>query len=75
MRIIGTLICAMLLIGGTHLAMDRAPEAVITIEAWSPQEIHDLGWTTHPSTGLDVVGVGELVYLLAEEAGGEDVFL
>ncbi len=75
MRTIGTLICAVLLIGGTHLAMDRAPEAVITVEAWSPQDIHDLGWTTSPSTGLDVVGVGELVYLFGEEASGEDVFL
>ncbi len=66
MRTIATLISAMLLIGGTFLAMDRAPEAVITIEAWSPQDIHDLGWTTSPSSGLDVVGVGELVYLLGE---------
>lgn len=49
------------------------PDAVIVIEAWSPQELADLGWTSPRSTGLDVVGVGETVYLLATEAGGEEV--
>ncbi len=51
----------------------QAPEATIVVEAWSPQEIHDLGWTSHPSTGLKTVGVGELVYLFAQDAGGEEV--
>ncbi len=49
------------------------PVATIVVEAWSPQEIHDLGWTTHPSTGLKVVGVGEQVYLFAEDGTGATV--
>ncbi|MCG8608191.1 hypothetical protein MJD09_24800, partial [bacterium] len=51
----------------------QAQEAVIVIEAWSPQEIHDMGWTSHPSTGLSVVGVEEIVYLFARGASGEEV--
>jgi len=52
-----------LLCAGLGLAQ---PEVGIVVEAWSPQEIHDLGWESHPSTGLTTVGVGELVYLFAE---------
>jgi len=48
-----------------------AQEARIIIEAWSPQEIHDLGWSSPRSNGLKVVGVDEMVYLFAVEAGGE----
>ena len=55
------------------LVVAQTPEAVITVEAWSPQEITDLGWTSHRSTGLSVVGVGEQVYLFASETAGEDV--
>jgi hypothetical protein len=43
-------------------------EVEVVVEALSPQEIHDLGWTSHPSTGLDVVGNGELVYLSGRDA-------
>ncbi len=51
----------------------QTPEAVIVIEAWSPQELHDLGWTTHASTGLSVVGMEEQVYLFVKEASGEAI--
>ncbi len=61
------------LIAGTQFVLNLAPTAVITVEALSPQELHDLGWTSHPSTGLSVVGVGELVYLSGADADGEDV--
>jgi len=40
------------------------PKATIKVEGYSPQEIHDLGWTSPRSTGLSVVGVGQVVYLL-----------
>jgi hypothetical protein len=49
------------------------PKAIITIEALSPQEISKLGWTSHPSTGLKVIGKGELVYLSGKESAGEAV--
>lgn len=45
------------------VAFSQTVNAVITVEAISPQEIHDWGWTTAPSSGLKVVGKGELVYL------------
>ncbi len=64
---VSVLLCAM-----TTIALAQ-PQAVIEVEAWSPQEIHDLGWTSHPSTGLSVVGVGEQVYLFAKEDTGEVV--
>lgn len=51
----------------------QTPQAVIVVEAWSPQELHDLGWTTHPSTGLKVVGVEEQVYLLVKENAGQEI--
>ncbi|HEX9655137.1 MAG TPA: T9SS type A sorting domain-containing protein [bacterium] len=51
----------------------QAPQAVIVVESWSPQELHDLGWTSHPSTGLKVVGVEEQVYLLAKESAGQEI--
>jgi hypothetical protein len=53
--------------------ISAAQEAVIVIEAWSPQEIKDLGWTSPHSSGLKVVGKGELVYLFGKEASGETV--
>ena len=49
------------------------PVAVIEIEAFSPQEIDELGWTSRPSNGLSVVGSGELVYLFGSEASGAEV--
>lgn len=60
--------CLVLGLALLALGSPQAPQAVITIVAWSPQELHDLGMTTHPSTGLDVVGMGELVYLSASVA-------
>lgn len=51
----------------------RAQEAVIVVEAWSPQALHDLGLTSRPSNGLPVVGREELVYLFGKEASGEEV--
>ncbi len=51
----------------------QGPVAVIKVEAFSPQELHDLGWVSPPSTGLKVVGRGELVYLSGHEAGGEEI--
>lgn len=54
-----------------------APEAVIVVEAISHQEIADGKIDTSkyhsPSTGLKVVGIGELVYLKGKEAGGDTV--
>lgn len=44
-------------------AFAQAPTAVIKIEGYSIQEITNLGWTSPRSTGLSVVGTGQLVYL------------
>lgn len=49
-------------------ASAQAPTAIIKIEGYSPQEIHDLGWTSPRSTGLPVVGVGQVVYLLGRDS-------
>lgn len=57
----------------TSTAFSQAPDAMITVEAISPQEIHDWGWDSPPSTGLKVVGKGELVYLSGKASGGETV--
>lgn len=46
----------------------QTPKAIIVIEGYSPQEIHDLGWTSPRSTGLSVVGVGQLVYLIGRDS-------
>jgi hypothetical protein len=51
----------------------QAPEAVITVEAVSPQELHLWAWPSHPSNGLKVVGKGELVYLSGAEADDEAI--
>lgn len=45
-----------------------AQTAVIKIEGYSPQEIHDLGWTSPRSTGLSTVGVGQVVYLIGRDS-------
>lgn len=42
-----------------------AQTATIVVEHWSPWELQLAERTTPPSTGLSVVGNGELVYLLA----------
>lgn len=49
------------------------PVAQIVVEDWSPWELQLAGRTTPPSTGLSVVGNGELVYLLGKEAGDSTV--
>jgi hypothetical protein len=49
------------------------PVAQIVVEDWSPWELQLAGRTTPPSTGLSVVGKGELVYLLGRETGGAAV--
>ncbi|MBD3377284.1 T9SS type A sorting domain-containing protein [candidate division KSB1 bacterium] len=52
----------------------EAPVAVVKVEAQSPQELHNMHMEgATPSTGLNVVGNGELVYLVAMEAGGAEV--
>jgi len=62
---------AVLLIG-TSIAFNQVPIAQIEIEALSRQQISDLGRNSHRSSGLSVVGVGELTYLSGhDEAGGE----
>jgi hypothetical protein len=60
-------------INARGLAQDRGPSAVITVEALSPGELAEMGWTTTPSSGLKTVGQGELVYLSGKEANGEEV--
>ncbi len=47
------------------------PAATIDVEHWSPWELEVAGRTTPPSTGLKVVGNGELVYLMG--SGDEEV--
>ena len=52
----------------TAPAFAQVPKALIKIEGYSPQEIHDLGWTSPRSTGLSVVGVGQVVYLIGRDS-------
>lgn len=60
-----TMIATTFLVPPTHA---QVPNAIIKIEGYSPQEIHDLGWTSPRSTGLSVVGVGQVVYLLGRDS-------
>jgi len=61
-----------LLLVGTSIALNQAPVAEIEVEALSRQQISDMGLNTHRSSGLSVVGVGELTYLSGhDEEGGE----
>ncbi len=55
------------LVAGTQFILSLAPDVQVRVEAVSPQEIDELGWTTRASNGLRVVGVGELVYLVGLE--------
>jgi hypothetical protein len=57
----------MLLVFAASFAFAQTPTATIKIEGYSPQEIHDKGWTSPRSTGLPNVGVGQVVYLLGNE--------
>jgi hypothetical protein len=68
----GGAVVLMLLLCATF-AFAQAPTASIKIEGYSPQEIHDLGWVSPRSTGLSNVGIGQVVYLVGSEAGGETV--
>ncbi len=49
-------------------AFAQTPTAIIKIEGYSPQEIHDLKWTSPRSTGLSNVGLGQLAYLLGRDS-------
>ncbi|HUF08980.1 MAG TPA: T9SS type A sorting domain-containing protein [Rhodothermales bacterium] len=62
-----------LLVVGASMAVNLQPVAQIEVVAWSPDELHHAGLSTHPSTGLSVVGVGELTYLRGHETAGEEV--
>lgn len=62
-----------LLLVGTSIAFNQAPVAEIEVEALSRQQISDLGRDTHRSSGLSVVGVGELTYLSGHEADGAEI--
>jgi Secretion system C-terminal sorting domain/Cytochrome c554 and c-prime len=69
MRAIGTILAALVLIGGTLFIRSMSSDATISIEGVSPQMAHDQGLPS-PSTGLKVVGVGDLIYLSASGASG-----
>ncbi len=56
-----------LLVGLASFGFAQTPTAIIKIEGYSPQEIHDLGWTSPRSTGLSNVGVNQLVYLVGNK--------
>ncbi len=61
LKLIFTIGCMILCIASFAFAQT----ATIVVEHWSPWENDLAGRTTPPSTGLTVVGNGELVYLLA----------
>jgi len=75
MRTIVTLLLAVVLLGSALILSNRAPEAVIKIEALSPQDLVDLELDLPTTNGLDVVGVGEMVILWGEDDSGGEVFL
>jgi hypothetical protein len=56
------------ILGFLAFGLAQTPTAVITVEALSPQEIHNMGWNSRPSTGLKTVGMEELVYLSGSES-------
>lgn len=58
----------LMLILCTSLASAQTPTAMIKIEGYSFNEIHDLGWASPRSTGLSNVGVGQLVYLIGSDS-------
>lgn len=60
--LIPAILLSMVMVGSAQI-----PTARIVVEAFSPQEIHDLGWNSRPSTGLTTVGMEELVYLSGHE--------
>ncbi|KAA3612308.1 MAG: T9SS C-terminal target domain-containing protein [Calditrichaeota bacterium] len=48
------------------LTLTAQPTAEIAVKGYSHQEIHDAGLTTPRATGLDVVGVNQMVYLVGD---------
>ena len=46
-----------------------ADEAVIRLVGYSPQQVHDLGLKTQRATPLQVIGIGQPVYLRSEHEG------
>jgi hypothetical protein len=58
----------MLLVGMASFAFAQTPTAIIKIEGYSLQELHDMGWTSPRSTGLSNVGVNQLVYLVGRDS-------
>ena len=58
----------MILVLCESLSFAQAPTAVIRIEGYSPQEIDDLGWISPRSTGLPVIGVGQVIYLIGRDS-------
>jgi hypothetical protein len=55
-------------VGWASFAFAQTPTAIIKIEGYSPQELHDLKWTSPRSTGLSNVGVNQLVYLVGRDS-------
>jgi hypothetical protein len=59
---------ALLVLIFTSLSTAQAPKAVIKVKGYSPYEIEQLHMTTPRATGLQVVGVGQLVYLVGQDS-------
>ncbi|MGA7304333.1 MAG: T9SS type A sorting domain-containing protein [Rhodothermales bacterium] len=62
-----------LLVVGTSIAINLQPVAKIEVEALSPDQIEEEGLTVHTTSGLPVVGVGELTFLRGVDEEGEEV--
>lgn len=67
------LVAALFAVAATQFVIEMVPAARIKIVGMSPRDLADRGWTTKPSSGLDVVGKGETVYLQGSNAGGEAI--
>ncbi len=65
-------ICLFIVLGFT-LSVFAQPKPIIKIKAYSPYELEQMGLKTHTSSGLNVVGVGYLVYLGASNAAGDSI--
>lgn len=61
----------LLLLVWTNVAYGQT--AVIKVKAMSPHQLEEEGLTTNTSTGFSVVPKGSVVYLEAEEEGGEAI--
>ena len=67
------LVAAVLAVAGTQYVTELVPAARIKIVGMSPRDLATRQWTTQPSTGLDVVGKGQIVYLQGSNGGTEAV--